>query len=123
MSSRFDSFRLVDLAEQTVRTSIKVASWSERQIFDAIRAGMGAATPPEPPPSVPEPPDSDVTESLDAKMHDLLDRAIGQNTAASRQELFHKILDRIVPEAAGLKAGAVAGADLLYALPAEALVG
>ncbi|MDP5103228.1 MAG: acyl-CoA dehydrogenase [Erythrobacter sp.] len=30
-------------------------------------------------------------------------------------------LDRIVPEAAGLRAGAIAGADLLYALPAEAL--
>ncbi|MEO1489887.1 MAG: acyl-CoA dehydrogenase, partial [Pseudomonadota bacterium] len=30
-------------------------------------------------------------------------------------------LDRIVPEAHGLKAGAVAGADLLYTLPAEKL--
>jgi hypothetical protein len=28
-----------------------------------------------------------------------------------------------VPEANGLKAGAIAGADLLYALPAAALVG
>jgi alkylation response protein AidB-like acyl-CoA dehydrogenase len=32
-------------------------------------------------------------------------------------------LDRIVPEAAGLKAGAIAGADLLYVLPAEKLAG
>ena len=32
-------------------------------------------------------------------------------------------LDRIVPEAAGLKAGAVAGADLLYTLSAEKLAG
>ena len=32
-------------------------------------------------------------------------------------------LDRIVPEAAGLKASAMAGADLLYALPAEKLAG
>jgi alkylation response protein AidB-like acyl-CoA dehydrogenase len=32
-------------------------------------------------------------------------------------------LDRIVPEALGLKAGAIAGADLLYALPAEKLAG
>ncbi|MGB3469241.1 MAG: acyl-CoA dehydrogenase, partial [Erythrobacter sp.] len=30
-------------------------------------------------------------------------------------------LDRIVPEALGLKAGAIGGADLLYALPAEKL--
>ena len=32
-------------------------------------------------------------------------------------------LDRIVPEAAGLKTGATAGADLLYALPAGKLTG
>lgn len=32
-------------------------------------------------------------------------------------------LDRIVPEAAGLKAGATAGADLLYALPSDTLAG
>lgn len=32
-------------------------------------------------------------------------------------------LDRIVPEAAGLKAGAIAGADLLYTIPVEALAG
>ncbi len=32
-------------------------------------------------------------------------------------------LDRIVPEALGLKAGATAGADLLYSLPAEKLAG
>lgn len=32
-------------------------------------------------------------------------------------------LDRIVPEALGLKAGATAGADLLYSLPAENLAG
>ncbi|ALE17835.1 Acyl-CoA dehydrogenase [Altererythrobacter epoxidivorans] len=32
-------------------------------------------------------------------------------------------LDRIVPEAAGLKASATAGADLLYELPAEVLAG
>ncbi len=32
-------------------------------------------------------------------------------------------LDRIVPEAMGLKAGAIGGADLLYALPTEKLAG
>ena len=32
-------------------------------------------------------------------------------------------LDRIVPEAMGHKAGAIGGADLLYALPAEKLAG
>jgi alkylation response protein AidB-like acyl-CoA dehydrogenase len=43
--------------------------------------------------------------------------------AATKPVTVRFFLDRIVPEAAGLKAGAIAGADLLYALPAEALVG
>jgi len=43
--------------------------------------------------------------------------------AATKPVTVRFFLDRIVPEAAGLKAGAVAGADLLYTLPAEALVG
>jgi alkylation response protein AidB-like acyl-CoA dehydrogenase len=43
--------------------------------------------------------------------------------AAIKPVTVRFFLDRIVPEAAGLKAGATAGADLLYALPAEALVG
>lgn len=43
--------------------------------------------------------------------------------AATKPVTVRFFLDRIVPEAAGLKAGAVAGAELLYALPAEALVG
>ncbi|MEQ5788151.1 acyl-CoA dehydrogenase [Erythrobacter sp. NFXS35] len=43
--------------------------------------------------------------------------------AASKPVTVRFFLDRIVPEAAGLKAGATAGADGLYALPAEALVG
>jgi hypothetical protein len=43
--------------------------------------------------------------------------------AASKPVTVRFFLDRVVPEAAGLKAGAVAGADLLYTLPAEALVG
>jgi alkylation response protein AidB-like acyl-CoA dehydrogenase len=43
--------------------------------------------------------------------------------AATKPVTVRFFLDRIVPEAAGLKAGATAGADLLYALPAAALVG
>lgn len=43
--------------------------------------------------------------------------------AATKPVTVRFFLDRIVPEAAGLKAGATAGAGLLYALPAEVLVG
>ena len=43
--------------------------------------------------------------------------------AAIKPVTVRFFLDRIVPEAAGLEASATAGAELLYALPAEALVG
>jgi Abortive infection alpha len=104
MASLFDPAGLVDLAEQTVRRSIEFAGWSERQIFGLIRSGMNlptAATPvlPQSGAETEETSDADAT-SLVAKMYGLLDRAIGQNTASSRQELYHKILDQIVPDEA-----------------------
>ena len=43
--------------------------------------------------------------------------------AESKPVTVRFFLDRIVPEALGLKAGATAGADLLYSLPAEKLAG
>jgi hypothetical protein len=104
MASLFNPAGLVDLAERTVRAYIDAASWGERQVFGLIRSGMRVSTAAAPalPQSVAEideRSDGDA-ESLDAKMHDLLDRAIGQNTASSRQELYHKILDQIVPDEA-----------------------
>jgi hypothetical protein len=104
MASLFNPVGLVDLAEQTVRAYIKAASWGERQVFGLIRSGMHVSTAtmpalPQPDAEIEERSD-DAAESLDAKMHGLLDRAVGQNTASSRQELFHKILDQIVPDEA-----------------------
>lgn len=125
----FDASRLIDLAEQTVRTSIQVASWSERQIFDAIRTGVGTSAsapdaPATPPPPTPEP---DAAESLDAKMHGLLDRAVGQNSTASRHELFHKVLDQLVPDEAriisALSDGSASPLLNVYARTRAGLVG
>jgi hypothetical protein len=104
MASLFNPTGLVDLAEQTVRAYIKAASWGERQVFGLIRSGMHVSTAavpalPQSEAEIEERSDDDA-ESLDAKMHGLLDRAVGQNTASSRQELFHKILDQIVPDEA-----------------------
>jgi hypothetical protein len=103
MASLFNPAGLVDLAEQTVRAYIKAASWGERQVFGLIRSGMHVSTsavPALPPSEAAIEERSDDAESLDAKMHGLLDRAVGQNTASSRQELFHKVLDQIVPDEA-----------------------
>lgn len=104
MASLFDPAGLVDLVEQTVRRSIEFAGWSERQIFGLIRSGMhlptaAAAVLPQSGAETEETSDADAA-SLDAKMYGLLDRAIGQNRASSRQELYHKILDQIVPDEA-----------------------
>ncbi|MEC7741357.1 MAG: acyl-CoA dehydrogenase [Pseudomonadota bacterium] len=43
--------------------------------------------------------------------------------AATKQASVRFFLDRVVPEAAGLKASATAGAELLYALSAEQFIG
>ncbi|EAQ28504.1 acyl-CoA dehydrogenase family protein [Erythrobacter sp. NAP1] len=55
------------------------------------------------------------------------DKAVAQGAAPSLAETkpvtVRFFLDRIVPEAAGLKAGAMAGADLLYTLPSDKLAG
>jgi hypothetical protein len=127
MSSFFDPTRLVDLAQATVRTGIRAASWSEQQIFKAIRSGMDATTPvalPAPPlPPLPH----EIIESLDAKMHGLLDRAVEQSTTASRQELFHKVLDQIVPDEAriisALSDGSASPLLNVYARTRAGLVG
>ncbi|MEL7218008.1 MAG: acyl-CoA dehydrogenase, partial [Pseudomonadota bacterium] len=54
-------------------------------------------------------------------------RAVSDGAAPSLAETkpvtVRFFLDRILPEAHGMKAGATAGADLLYALPAEKLAG
>jgi hypothetical protein len=103
MASLFNPGGFVDFAEQTVRAYIKAASWGERQVFGLIRSGMNistAAVPALPQSAELEERSDDDPATLDAKMHSLLDRAIGQNTASSRQELFHKILDQIVPDEA-----------------------
>lgn len=97
VASNLDPFGLVALAEQTVRTGARVASWGERQFFGFLRSRMDAVLPPAPP--MPPSP-AMVAESLDAKLTTLLDRAVEQSTSSSRQELFHKILDQIVPDEA-----------------------
>jgi len=98
MPSRFDPLGLVDLANTTVRTGLKVASWSEKQVFGILRSRMDATIPP--PDRMLPPSPLKLAEGLDSKMRRLLDRAIEQSTSSGRQELFHKILDQIVPDEA-----------------------
>jgi hypothetical protein len=98
MASRFDPLGLTDLAAQTVRTGIKVAGWYERQVFGILRSRLDATIPP--PDRMLPPSPLKVAESLDLKLHRLLERALENSSGSSRQELFHKILDQIVPDEA-----------------------
>jgi alkylation response protein AidB-like acyl-CoA dehydrogenase len=57
------------------------------------------------------------------KQADAVAAGAAPELAATKPVTVRFFLDRIVPEAAGLKAGATAGAELLYALSTSALVG
>jgi hypothetical protein len=98
MASRFDPFGLVDIAANTVRTGAKVASWYEKQVFSLLRSRLDDTV--APPQEALPPSPMRLAEGLDSKLHRLLDRTLEQSGSSSRQELFHKILDQIVPDEA-----------------------
>lgn len=126
MASRFDPFGIVAATEQTVRASLGIARWSERQFHDHFRLLLDGVVPEkeEPASSAPE---AVVTEGLDTKMHRLLDKAVEQSTAASRHELFHMIVDQLVPDEArivgALSDGSVSPLLNVYARTRTGLVG
>ena len=120
-----DPAKLVDWAEESVRGYLRFASWSEKQVFGLIRSGIHSATPQSTP--VPPPSENEASDTLDAKMHDLLGRAVEQSTTTSRQELFHKILDQMVPDEArivsALSDGSTSPLLHVYARTRAGLVG
>jgi hypothetical protein len=94
------SFDLDDVSEVVKgvwRTSWSIAGWGERQALGLLRARLEATKPAEPT-TTPEP--LDFTANLYAKMNDLLSRAVAQSSTSSRLEIFHKILDGLVPDEA-----------------------
>lgn len=92
-----DPFGLLSLTGQAVITSRNLAGWAERQLMRALRSRLDAAGPKEL--STASTPSSSPA-SMQARMSGLLDSALSQSSAASRQVLFHKILDQIVPDEA-----------------------
>lgn len=65
-----------------------------------MRAVMGAVVPvrgTDAPAVLPAPAK---TRGLDAKMNDLLGRALGSSSTASREDVFHHVLDQLVPDEA-----------------------
>jgi hypothetical protein len=101
MASLFDPFGLlVPTVRTIVKTSTQVASWTERQALGALRARLDVAAPARPPLAIAAGGASRATEPLRSKLDRLLDRALEQNSRSGRQELFHKIIDQLVPDEA-----------------------
>lgn len=74
------------------------AQWSERQILGLLDARIDAATRPSPEPTAPR--STARPENLNTKLSRLLRQAVDQSTFSGQQELFHKILDQLVPDEA-----------------------
>lgn len=84
---------------RTVVTAAKVAAWYERQLLGMLQTRLDSAVQASSPLALSAGP-TQWAEGVDRRLGRLLDRALEQTTKAGRQELFHKILDQIVPDEA-----------------------
>jgi hypothetical protein len=125
VASRYDPFGIVAMTEQAINAAIKIAGWSERALYGLIRSRMDAVLTPGDGSQAEAP--ARTPEGLDSKMHRLLDRAIEQSTASSRHELFHMIVDQLVPDEAriigALSDGSASPLLNVYARTRAGLVG
>ncbi len=112
MSSLFDPRALLGSAVSITRTALSYAEWTEEQFLALARAGLDAIDPDpstaddtaaekavkaEPQRAALEPAPA---QQLTERMNGLLDQALNQGTAASRLELFTRILDQLVADEA-----------------------
>ncbi|MGN6162725.1 MAG: Abi-alpha family protein [Marmoricola sp.] len=89
---------VLSVGARTLRSAASVARWSERTALGLLEARLEAASrpalPPAPPGTTPR------VEGLNSKLGRLLRQAVDQTTLGGQQELFHKILDQLVPDEA-----------------------
>jgi hypothetical protein len=90
----------VKLAGAAFSMGFKVAGWAERQALNILRDRLEATAPLALPASPREQAAETPAATLDAKLQSLLHRAVEQSTHGGRTELFHKILDQLVPDEA-----------------------
>lgn len=111
MAQSFDPFRLVGRAVDGARLGLDIANWTQQQVTGAIRKGLDQIDPAEDTDTDAAPDEDDAVdqgaesaasspETLNAKMSQLLSRALDQNTSGSRAELFHHLLDQLVADEA-----------------------
>ncbi|QRY62656.1 DUF4393 domain-containing protein [Gordonia sp. PDNC005] len=112
MSSLFDPRALLGSAVSITRTALSCAEWTEEQFLALARAGLDAIDP-DSPAADDGPAERAVkaeaqraalepapAQRLNERMNGLLDQALNQGTAASRLELFTRILDQLVADEA-----------------------
>lgn len=99
-----DPFGLTGVAVGAVRAGAGVAGWCERQMLGLLSSRLDAiASPVADPKEVRDaaaPAPAAPADGLDRKLRRLLDSALTQGSASSRQQLFHRILDQLVPDEA-----------------------
>jgi hypothetical protein len=101
MVSLFDPFGVVvPTTRAVVKTGFQMAIWTERQVLGALRSRLDVAAPQRPPLAIAGSGESRSAEPLRNKMGRLLDRALEQNSKSGQEELFHKIIDQLVPDEA-----------------------
>lgn len=87
--------RLLTGSVATARTGIRAASWTEQQAMRLLSSRLNAQGNASLEPEGPRP-----AASLDQKMQSLLDRALDQSTGGGQNELFHRLIDQLVPDEA-----------------------
>ena len=98
MANPLDPFNLLGRSVGVARLGLRVASWTEQQAMQILRSRLDALAPA--PRALAAGSSSRVAEPLDLKMQRLLDRALDQSTRSGQAELFHRILDQLVPDEA-----------------------
>ncbi|PWN02455.1 hypothetical protein DJ010_11950 [Nocardioides silvaticus] len=95
MASLLDPFGLVPRTVAAAKVGLKVAGLAEQQAMRLLSSRLPA---PQRAPLELEGPRP--SASLDQKMRSLLDRALDQSTDGGQAELFHHIIDQLVPDEA-----------------------
>ncbi|KAA1415503.1 DUF4393 domain-containing protein [Nocardioides humilatus] len=95
MASLLDPLGLLPRTVAAAKVGLKVAGWTEQQAMRML--GSRLAAPGNAPLELETPKPS---RSLDQKMQSLLDRALDQSTDGSQSELYHRIIDQLVPDEA-----------------------
>lgn len=95
MASLLDPLGLLPRTAAVAKAGLRVAGWTEQQAMRLLSSRLTA-----PGNAVPELEGPRPTATLDQKMRSLLDRALDQSTGGSQAELYHHIIDQLVPDEA-----------------------